>query len=198
MAPEAEVATTAWRDIDELAGLVGAYCWVENRIFELSGARASGAGGGPAARLDPALRVWCAGVSRRHGLRAASWFERLPVRAGVDRADLVTAPAGPLAGTLDALAARPDAPAGVAALILSVLPRLHAVYAAHRRTAPPVSEGSVLEVLAGAHRDLAGEISGGRGILEASAEGLTWGAASRSEIERAFDETCVFPAVHTS
>jgi hypothetical protein len=197
--PEADIATTAWRGIDELAGLVGAYCWVENRIFELSGAWASGAGGGPAAAFEPALRVWCAGVSRRHGLLAARWFERLPVRAGVDRIDLVTAPAGPLAGTLDALATGPDARDGVAALILTVLPRLQAVYGAHRRTATPVSEASVLEVLTGAHRDLTGEISGGRSLLEAFAEGLlTRDGPPGSEIERAFGETRVFPAVHTS
>ena len=53
----------AWRGIDELAGLVGVYCWVEERIFEISGAWASGVGPGtmrtPMAALDPALRVWC-------------------------------------------------------------------------------------------------------------------------------------------
>ena len=196
--PESEVAVATWRGIDELAELVGAYCWVENRIFELSGAWASEPDGAPATGLEPALRVWCAGVSRRHGLLAARWAERLPVRAGVDRADLVTAPAGPLAGALDALAAAPDARARVAALVLAVLPGLQAVYGAHRRTASPVSEASVLEVLAGAHRDLAGEISGGRSLLEASAAGLTRDAAPWPAIERAFDETDVFPAVRTS
>lgn len=198
MAPEAHVATRAWRGIDELASLVGAYCWVENRIFELSGAWASGAVGGPPSGLEPALRVWCAGLSRRHGLLAARWFERLPVRAGVDRPDLVTAPAGPLPGALDTVATGPDTRAGVAALVLTVLPRLQAVYGAHGRAATPVSEASVLEVLTGAHRDLAGEISGGRSLLEASAVRLTRDAAPGSEIERAFAETRVFPAVPTS
>ena len=55
----------------------------------------------------------------------------------------------------------------------AVLPRLQAVYGVHRQTASPVSEASVLEVLTGAHRDLAAEISGGRALLEGSAEGLT-------------------------
>jgi hypothetical protein len=196
--PESDVAAATWRGIDDLAELVGVYCWVENRIFELSGAWASEPGGGAATGLEPALRVWCAGVSRRHGLLAARWFERLPLRAGVDRADLVTAPAGPLAGALDAVAATPDARARVAALVLTVLPGLQAVYGAHRRTARLVSEASVLEVLTGAHRDLAGEISGGRSLLEASAAGLTRDAAPWPEIERAFDETDVFPAVPTS
>jgi hypothetical protein len=153
---------------------------------------------GPLRGLEPAQRVWCAGVSRRHGLLAARWAERLPVRAGVDRSALVAAPSGPLAGTLNALAAASDVQAGVAALVESFLPRLQGVYGAHRQTASAVSEASVVEVLSGAHRDLAAEISGGRALLEASPPEPTSEAALGHRIERAFDETDVFPAVHAS
>ncbi len=194
---EVDVATKRWRSIDELAGLIGVYCWVENRIFELSGFWATGTHDSPWAGLEPAQRVWCAGVSRRHGLVAAFWAERLPVRAGVDRGALVAAPAGPLAAALDALAAS-EPRVGLAALVETLLPRLLAVYGFHRQTANPVSESSVLEVLTGAHRGLAAEISGARVLLEGSAEGLTRDAAIGRLIERAFDETDVFPAVHTS
>jgi len=31
-----------WRTIDELGALVGAYCWLEHRIFEVTGAWATG------------------------------------------------------------------------------------------------------------------------------------------------------------
>ena len=196
--PEVEVAPRAWRGIDELAGLIGAYCWVENRIFELSGAWATGASGSPAGGLPPALRVWCASLSRRHGLLAARWAERLPVRAGVDRSALVCAPPGPLVGAFHALAAAPDALVGAAAMVEAVLPCLQAVYEVHGQTATPVSEGSVLQVLAGAHRDLAAEISGGRILLEDSANGLTRDAALGPEVKRAFAETRVFPAVPAS
>jgi hypothetical protein len=206
--PEVAAGTRAWRGIDELAGLVGVYCWVENRIFEVSGAWATEAGhdpdggdsegGDPDGRLDPALRVWCAGVSRRHGLLAARWAERLPVRAGVDRAALVTAPAGPLAGALGAMAATPDARVGVETLVQSVFPRLRAIYGLHRRTASPVSEGSVLEVLLVAQQDLTAEISTGRALLQGAPEGLTRDAALGPQIERAFAETSVFPAVPAS
>jgi hypothetical protein len=195
--PEVEVAPRAWRGIDELSGLIGTYCWVENRIFELSGAWAT-ASGSPGAGLPPALRVWCAGLSRRHGLLAARWAERLPVRAGVDRAALVCAPPGPLAEALHALAAASDARAGAASMVEAVLPRLQAVYEVHERTATPVNEGSVLEVLAGAHRDLAAEIGGGRTLLEGPADGLTRDAALSAQVERAFAETHVFPAVPAS
>ena len=192
------VATATWRGIDELAGLVGAYCWVESRVFELSGAWATAPdrAGGPG--LDPALRVWCAGVSRRHGELAVRWAERLPFRAGVDRAALVGAPAGPLAGALEALAALPDTRVAVAALADAVLPRLRGVYGAHLVSATPISEGPVLEVLVGAHRDLAGEISRGGSLLRGSAEGLTRDGALDAEMERAFDQTGVFPAVPAS
>jgi hypothetical protein len=198
-----DAGARAWRGIDELAGLVGAYCWVEERIFEVSGAWASEAGpdsddGDPDAGLDPALRVWCAGVSRRHGLLAARWAERLPVRAGIERTALVRAPVGPLAGALGAMAATPHARVGVATLVQSVLPRLRAVYGLHRRTASPVSEGSVLEVLAAALGDLTAEIRSGRALLQGSPEGLTRDAALGPDIERAFAETSVFPAVPAS
>jgi hypothetical protein len=195
---EVDVVPRAWRGIDELAGLIGAYCWVENRIFELSGAWATGASGSAGGGLPPALRVWCAGLSRRHGLLAAGWADRLPVRAGVDRAALVCAPPGPLAGAFQALAATSDAGVGAVAMIEVVLPRLQAVYEVHRQTATPVSEGSVLEVLAAAHRDLAAEIGGGRTLMERWDNGLTRDAALSPEVERAFAETHVFPAVPAS
>jgi hypothetical protein len=196
--PEVDAGARAWRGIDELAGLVGVYCWVENRIFEVSGAWATEGGHDPDGGLEPALRVWCAGVSRRHGLLAARWAERLPERAGVDRAALVTAPAGPLAGALGAMAATPDARVGVETLVQSAFPRLRAIYGLHRRTASPVSEGSVLELLAEAHRDLTAEISTGRSLLQGGPEGLTRDAALAPQIERAFAETSVFPAVPAS
>jgi hypothetical protein len=206
--PEVAAGTRAWRGIDELAGLVGAYCWVENRVFEVSGAWATEAAHDPDGRdpdghhpdrgIEPALRVWCAGVSRRHGLLAARWAERLPVRAGVDRAALVTAPAGPLAGALGAMAATPDARVGVETLVQSVFPRLRTIYGLHRRTASPVSEGSVLEVLAEAERELAAEITTGRVLLREGREGVTRDAALGPAVERAFAETSVFPAVPAS
>jgi hypothetical protein len=196
--PDEDLATSAWRGIDELAELVGTYCWLENRIFEISGVWATAANVGPSGGLEPSLRVWCAGVSRRHGLLAVRWAERLPVRAGVDRTALATAPAGPLVGGLDGLADTADARVGVATMVETVLPRLQAVYGVHRQTGSPVSEGSVLEVLMAALRDLAAEIGGGRALLEGSAAVITRDDALKQALERAFAETGVFPAVPTS
>ena len=61
----------------------------------------------------------------------------------------------------------------MAALVGAVLPGLLGVYGAHLRTASPVSEAPVLEVLAGAQRSWAAEIASGRVLLEGSPEGLT-------------------------
>ena len=83
-------------------------------------------------------------------------------------------------------------------MVQDVLPRLRSVYGLHRRTASPVSEGSVLEVLGVARQDLTAEISSGRALLQGSPGGLTRDAALEDRLERAFAETGVFPAVPAS
>jgi hypothetical protein len=196
--PEADLATGAWRGIVELAELIGAYCWVENRIFEIGGVWATASNDGPRDGLEPSLRVWCAGVSRRHGLLALRWAERLPVRAGIDRTALVTAPEGPLARGLDALAVVTDARDGVAAMVGTVLPRLREVYGVHRQTARPVSEASVMEVLTGAGREMDAEIGAGEALLQGLAGGAGEDVRLGGELEQAFAETGVFPAVPAS
>jgi hypothetical protein len=188
----------SWRGIDELARLVGAYAWVEHRIFQLTGAWAWAPDRDGGAALGPALRVWCAAVSRHHGELAGRWAARLPVRAGVDPADLVAAPAVTLAGALDALAAEPDPPAAVAAMVRTVLPRLDIAYLAHLASATPVCEAPVMAVLAAAHHLLRGEIQDGRPLTEGSAGVLHRGRELGDAYERAFEETRVFPAVRPS
>jgi len=198
-----EVATAApepgWRGIGELARLVGAYCWVEERVFEVTGAWAAR----PADDAPgPSLRVWCAAASRRHGELAQAWADRLPVRAGVDPTALVTAPDATLARALDRLAVVPDDRAGLTMLVGTVLPRLAAAYGAHLGAASPVCEAPVVEVLVRAGRALAGEIEdGGRllarlpgGPVRAGQEAQELGTA----LERSFGAAGVSPAVRPS
>jgi hypothetical protein len=182
----------SWRGIDELARLVGAYAWVEHRIFQLTGSWVSAPDPGPA------LRVWCAAVSRHHGEMAGRWAARLPVRAGVDPAALVAAPDGPLAGAFDALAAEPDPRAAAAAVARTVLPRLDVAYLTHLASARPVCEAPVMDVLVAAHRLLRGEIPDGRALTEGPAGALQKGIELGDAYERAFEETRVFPAVRPS
>jgi len=185
----------AWRTIDELAALVGAYCWLEQRIFEVSGAWATGPG---AADEDVAeFRVWSAATSRRHGAMAGRWAERLPVRTGVDAAALVTAPAQPegLAEALEELGAAKELELGVSALVETVLPWVGGVYRSHLAAATPVSEASVMEVLVEACRVGSAEIRGGRILLGRLPEA---GSPSRhlgEVIKQAFVPKRVTPAV---
>jgi hypothetical protein len=202
---EANVAAGGvWRGIDDLSRLVGAYCWVEHRIFELTGAWASApaddAGTGTASEraLQAERRVWCAAVSRHHGALAGCWAERLPVRAGIDRCALVAPPDGHLADALDALEAEPDLCTGVGTLVQGFLPRLNGAYLAHLRTAAAVSEAPVMEVLVGGQRLLAGEIRDGRRLCEGVSAPSGRGVRLGELVERAFERSSVFPAVRPS
>ena len=184
----------SWRSIDELAGVVGRYCWTEHRIFEVAGAWAAAPSGDTA---GAEVRVWCAALSRRHGDLARNWAERLPVRAGVDAAALV-APSTALASAFDALAEVADPVRGAAMLVGPVLGGLDAVYARDLETASPVREGSVAEVLVAARRALAAERASGEAVLRGMQTGGEDGSRVRDAFERAFEEIGIFPAVRPS
>jgi hypothetical protein len=191
-----------WRSIEELAALVGLYGWLERRIFTMAGVWAARSTEETDTRrvdvCNAEARVWCAAVSRGHGMLAVRWAERLPVRAGVDAGALVAAPDGPLDAALDTLAEASDLPAPLTAFAEVLLPRLDAVYEAHLRTGSPVSEAPVLAVLAGAHWELVTEIERGRALVKAMPADRALSADLGEKLERAFAETHVFPAVWPS
>jgi hypothetical protein len=196
------------RSIEQLAALVGHYCWAEHRLFAVTGGWATA----PAVLAeDPGeaeCRVWFAAASRRHGALAARWAEHLPVRAGVDRDALVAPPAGPLPGLLEEIlwAAEHDPSRGLAGLVEGVLPGLAATYGAHLEGASPVSEAPVMERLVEARREVLGEIRGGEALLQGltpATRGYEQSAFPAGDefagaVERAFDGFGVFPAVHPS
>jgi hypothetical protein len=187
-----------WRSIDDLAALVGAYCWLEHRLFELSGRWATEPGVWDGAEAILAeCRLWCAASSRRHGALAGRWAEHLPVRAGVDAAALVVAPDGALASALEELAAT-EPVGGVDLLVTTVLPRLDDVYAAHLARASPVNEAPVMEVLVEARRAAAGEIRGGQSLLRRLPAAGQPSRHIRATFERALTGQGVFPAVRPS
>jgi hypothetical protein len=185
----------AWRTIDELAALVGAYCWIEQRIFEVTGAWATGPG--PVDDDTAELRVWAAATSRRHGTLAGRWADRLPARAGVEPATLVTAPSGPagLAEAFGDLGATKELAVGVAALVETVLPWVGGVYGSHLATATPVSEASVMEIMVEARREASAEIRGGRTLLGRLPEAGTPSRHLGEAVKRAFAVSGVSPAV---
>jgi hypothetical protein len=197
-----------FRSIETLGGLVGRYCWIEHRIFEMTGGWASAPdrNGTSLDSADAERRVWCAAVSRRHGVLSARWRERLPLRAGVDRAVLVAPPPGPLSVWLEELAMAADPRGGLEGLVQGVLPGLAETYAAHLSGASAVSEGPVLEVLVEARREGLRDIRGGLAVLrrvprteERAGHGSPkWAGDIERVVERAFDEFSVFPAVRPS
>ena len=196
------------RAIDQLAGLVGRYCWLEHRLFVLTGTAASAPAVVPGDPGEAECRVWFAAASHRHGALAAGWTEHLPVRAGVDRDALVSAPPGPLPGLLDDLAsaATTEPARGLAGLVDGVLPAAAATYGLHLEAASPVSEAPVMDGLVEARRVVQGELRGGVALLRRLPGGARgngqpgWpGGAEISEmVERAFDGFGVFPAVQPS
>jgi hypothetical protein len=196
------------RDINQLAELVGRYCWLEHRLFVLTGTAASASAVVPGDPGEAECRVWFAATSRRHGVLAAGWTEHLPVRAGVDREALVAPPPGALPGLLEdlATAAAAEPARGLAGLVAGVLPALAATYGLHLEASSPVSEAPVMEGLVEARRVVLGEIRGGVALLEGlpgavqgnGQPGWQEGAGLSEIVERAFEEFGVFPAVRPS
>ncbi len=191
-------AVVAWRTIEELAALVGAYTWLERRLFELTGGWAAGGADhdGPEAAAAE-CRVWCAAASRRHGALAGRWAERLPVRAGVDATSLVVPPDGPLAPSLEELAVAEALP-GFGLLVGTVLPWLGGVYTAHLERASPVSEAPVMEILVEGRYAVAGELRSGQSLWQRFSDGVKPSRHRQQVSERAFAGSDIFPAVRPS
>ena len=156
--PAASGATTAFRSIDELAELCGHYCWVERRIFEVTGSRASRPGSGETGAGEAEVRVALGQMSACHGFFAAQWRDRLPVRAGVDAGALIVAPPGPFGQALDLIESEPDLLHVLGGLASQILPRLVERYGRHLAQASPVSEAPVRAVLEWAVLSTGGEI----------------------------------------
>lgn len=166
----------------------GAYCWVERRLFQLTGAWSAGSG------LRPALQVHLFEASAQHAAHAAEWYDRLPVLAVVDRDELVR-PAGPVLDPLlarlaagapaaggagrpegspppggdDAPGGREDGVAFVAGLYRVVLPALLASYRRHATRLSPVADEPSLQAL--------------RRIVQAEVEELATATALLAEVE---------------
>jgi hypothetical protein len=150
------------RTIGQLADRVGAYAWVEDRLFALMGQWAVGGEGG---ERRPEVTVFLSTESRRHGALALAWHERLPVRAGVDRDQLVIAPPGPLAEVFERLEREGEVATRLAGLAGVILPRVLASYAEHLASANPASEGPVLAVLQRARHGGSMEIAVGQSLM---------------------------------
>jgi hypothetical protein len=126
-------------ELHRAAGLLGAYCAIERRLFELTGSIAA------AADVPPEITVYLDSLSTEHAWHAELWADRLPVLSGVDAQALVVLPA-PLEEVFGELGSGTPAEE-LSGLFRVVLPRLITSYARHADTATSVSEGPTLRAL---------------------------------------------------
>lgn len=167
----------SWWGIDELARWVGAACWAEHRVFEMTGRWASGAG-------DPELRVYFSAVSAHRAALMAQWRDRLPVRAGVDVGALVAAPDPAAADAAFLLEGQDEPLLQLGGLVTVVLPRLLSAYAARLTRATPVSEGPVIAVLRQVGWSGGRELAQGRALQEDRLDPGRAGAAGPAGAEK--------------
>lgn len=147
---------------EDSARRVGAYRWIEHRLFEVTGAWAVSGG-------DVALAVHASEVSLQHAWHAALWEERLPAVAWADHDRLTAAPA-PVSAALDALAAATDPLTRLHGLYRVVLPRLLRTYEDHAALTVPTTDGPVIRALTLVRRDETDQLAAGQELLDALGE----------------------------
>lgn len=152
--------------LHEAAARHGACCWVERRLFALTGAWA--AAPGPADEARVRLFEW----SSEHAWHAQLWADRLPVLADVDREGLVQPQRDALVAAFELL--EPGAGAGAAAGFLAalarvVLPGLLAAYRELGDRLAPVADGPAARALTFVVRDERDELAAVAGLADAAA-----------------------------
>jgi len=125
--------------LEQSAELLGAYCFIERRLYALTGAWS--------VEVDqPRVQVHLDQVSQQHAWHAELFADRLPVLAGVAPDTLIRSPGA--AGTvLEALADAPSSLERLAGLYRVVVPRLLTTYGRHLRRAVPVTDAPVVRAL---------------------------------------------------
>jgi hypothetical protein len=189
-------AGPSFRTIEEAAQRAGAFCWIDQRLFEITGSWASAQG-------DPEVRVYFSESSARHAQCAAEWGDRLPVRAGVDSAALVAPPAsGSVQKALEILEAEPELLLELGGLVRVVLPRLLVAYAHHQASVSPVSEAPTAALLRQITPGATEELRRGEHLLQRrlqQPEQAEIVAEFCLDLERPFGDTPgVFPDVRAS
>lgn len=134
--------------LDAAARTIGAYQWIEQRMFEILG-------GWVASEPIAEARLVFDVHSQQHAWHAELWADRLPVLDAVDPRTLTVTPSVEVDRLLVALAGgTPGTGAAAGGTLLRlvgvarvVLPRLVAGYGLHLRRAAPVADGPVVRCL---------------------------------------------------
>ncbi len=147
--------------IEQSAGLIGGFCWLERHAFEILGRWS-------AFEPDDRAALAFATASLRHGEHSELWTERLPSARGFEPGDLVAAPSvraldvvGALQGFED-----PDVTSGrLEAWFGLVLPALIDAYSSLLRDLSPVAESPTRRALTVALDDDRRELEEGLVLL---------------------------------
>lgn len=150
--------------LDESARLAGGNRWVEARLFEVVGSWVP-------ATPEADVMLLFDRHSRHHAWRAEQWWDRLPVLAGVDRAELCAPLSAAWPAGLDVLAAQPSGLGRAAALYRVVLPRLHTTYSDQRQSVGQMADGSTVRTLGIVLSDLVADWQEGEAVLEGLIDG---------------------------
>jgi hypothetical protein len=129
--------------LEASARLVGHYCWIEMRAFEILGAWT-------ASVPEPSVKVTLATHSRQHGWHAELWHDLLPL-IGETGVDAFVAPPGRAHATFVEAVAAPEAPELTIEKLVGayrvLVPRLVGAYRHHLDLASPISDGPTIRAL---------------------------------------------------
>lgn len=145
--------------IEDMAHMVGAYVWVERRLFEVLG-------GFVATEPVPAAALFFDARAQHHDWHATLLAEQLPLLPGIGHDTLAVPPNAGVAAALDGLAGTTDAMARLAGLGRAVLPRLLHGYRAHLAGTAPVADAPLARVLGLVVHDEADAVRGAEALLE--------------------------------
>jgi len=124
--------------------VIGAYQWIERRLFEVLG-------GWVATEPVAEARLLFDVYSLQHAWHAELWAERLPVLDGLDPTTLTLPPSAEVDRLLALLAGKAPTAGGtllrLVGLARVVFPRLIAGYGLHLRRAAPVADAPVVRSL---------------------------------------------------
>ncbi|HSH59852.1 MAG TPA: hypothetical protein VK988_09485 [Acidimicrobiales bacterium] len=147
----------------ESARRMGAYRWVESRLFDVLGAWAISV---PELEVKPIL----AAHAREHAWHAELWRDQLPTAGGMTPATLTSSPNEGIDAFFAALVA-PHGPERTIERLVGayrvLVPRMIAAYSAHLGVASGVSDGPVIRVLRLVLRDEVEAWSAGEAVIQA-------------------------------
>jgi hypothetical protein len=126
-------------ELHQAAALLGSYCAVERRLFEVTGSLSA------KPEVLPEIQVCLDSMSAQHAWHAELWADRLPIVSGLDAQALVALPS-PLDEIFDLVAAGGQIEA-MTGLFRVVIPRLITSYTHHRALASAASEAPTLRAL---------------------------------------------------